>query len=185
MWLPFFKTLHIVGFVAWFAGLFYLVRMFVYHVEALAKPEPERSILARQLSLMEWRAWRIICNPAMNLTWTFGTAMLFVHGREWFLANWWIHVKLVLLLLLTGYHEACKGIIKKLERGEQPFTSFQFRLLNEAPTLFLIGIVLLAVYRNTLNVGYALTGVAGFALLLVIFARLYRKARAKRDGKGT
>ena len=62
MYLQFFKAIHVVGFVAWFAGMFYLVRMFVYHVEAFDKTQPERDILARQFNLMEWRVYKIICN---------------------------------------------------------------------------------------------------------------------------
>ena len=66
--LPLFKALHIVGFVAWFAGMFYLVRMFVYHAESLDKTEPERSILCRQFNIMEGRVYQIICVPGMNIT---------------------------------------------------------------------------------------------------------------------
>ncbi len=179
MLLQLFKSLHIVGFVAWFAGLFYLVRMFVYHVEALAKPQPERDILARQFNLMEWRVYRIILGPAVVLTWACGTVMLFEHGGDWLRENWWMHVKLVLLLLLTGYHHSCKGIIRKLERGEVPFTSFQFRLLNEVPTLLLVAIVLLAVYKNSFNVWYMLAGILGFGGLLFAGAKLYKRSREK------
>ncbi|MBI5917129.1 MAG: CopD family protein [Bacteroidetes bacterium] len=177
MFLLLFKSLHIVGFVAWFAGLFYLVRMFVYHVEALAKPQPDRDILARQLNGMEWRVYRIILGPAVAVTWACGTVMLVEHGWEWLRGNGWMQAKLVLLALLTGYHYACKGIIRKLEVGEVPFTSFQFRLLNEVPTLFLVAIVLLAVYRNSFNVWYALAGIFGFALLLFAGAKLYKRSR--------
>jgi protoporphyrinogen IX oxidase len=174
-----FKSLHIVGFVAWFAGLFYLVRIFVYHVEALAKPQPERDVLASQFNLMEWRVYRIILGPAVVLTWACGTIVLFLHGGDWFRENWWMHIKLLLLVLLTGYHHSCKGIIKKLEQGEVPFTSFQFRLLNEVPTLFLVSIVLLAVFRNSLNAFYAFGGILAFGFLLFAAAKMYRRAREK------
>lgn len=174
-----FKSLHIVGFVAWFAGLFYLVRIFVYHAEALAKPQPERDVLSRQFNLMEWRVYRIILGPAVVLTWACGTAMLFFYGREWLTVNWWMHIKLLLLVLLTGYHHSCKGIIRKMERGEVPFTSFQFRLLNEVPTIFLVAIVLLAVYRNGLNALYAFAGMIAFGFLLFIAAKMYKQRREK------
>ncbi len=174
-----FKSLHIVGFVAWFAGLFYLVRIFVYHAEALAKPQPERDVLSRQFNLMEWRVYRIILGPAVVLTWACGTAMLFIHGWEWLMVNWWMLVKLLLLVLLTGYHHSCKGIIRKMEQGEVPFTSFQFRLLNEVPTIFLVAIVLLAVYRNGLNALYAFGGMIAFGFLLFIAAKLYKQSREK------
>ncbi len=179
MLLPLFKSLHIVGFVAWFAGLFYLVRIFVYHVEALAKPQPERDVLAKQFNIMEWRVYRIILGPAVVLTWACGMAMLFIYGTDWFQENWWMSIKLVLLVLLTGYHHSCKCIIRKLERGEVPFTSFQFRLLNEVPTLLLVPIVLLAVYRNNFNVWYTLAGILGFGGLLFAGAKLYKRSREK------
>lgn len=181
MLLQLFKSLHIVGFVAWFAGLFYLVRMFVYHVEALGKTEPEKGVLSQQFNLMEWRVYRIICNPAMAITWLFGAGMLFIHGYGWLVASWWMQIKLGLLGLLTVYHFWCKGLVKRLETGKMPYTSFQFRLLNEVPTLFLVAIVLLAVYKNAFNVWYALAGMAGFGFLLFAGAKLYKRARMKQN----
>ncbi len=177
MWYFLFKSLHIIGFVAWFAGLFYLVRMFVYDVEAEERPEPERGILKKQFNLMEWRVYRIICNPAMMITWAFGLAMLFWNGLDWLAANGWMHLKLLLLVGLTIYHLWTKRIIKQLESGGLPYSSFQFRLWNEVPTLFLVAIVLLAVYRNTLNFVYAFLGILVFGLLLFLGAKAYKRAR--------
>ncbi|MEL6945933.1 MAG: CopD family protein, partial [Bacteroidota bacterium] len=74
--LYFLKALHVIGFVSWFAGLFYLVRIFVYHVEASEKTEPERSVLTQEFMQMQKRVYKIICNPAMMLTWTAGLGML-------------------------------------------------------------------------------------------------------------
>ena len=178
--IPLFKSLHIVGFTAWFAGLFYLVRMFVYHREAFDKPEPARSILINQHHIMQWRVYKIIMTPAMVLTWTCGTIMLFAYGWEWFVANIWLHWKLGLLFLLTGYHHYCKGIIRRLEKGEAVMTSFQFRLFNELPTLFLLTIVLLAVYRSRLNFLIAFGFILLFALLLFTAAKLYKRHRSKK-----
>lgn len=179
----YFKALHIVGFVTWFAGLFYLVRMFVYHTESREKPEPEQSILTNQFNLMQWRVYKIICTPAMVLTWVCGLAMLFIYGLEWLQSNPWMYIKLMLLILLTGYHFSCKRIIKQLENGESTYTSFQFRLLNELPTLFLLSIVLLAVLKNSLNFLWAFLGVLGFGFLLFFAAKMYKKYR-KRKGEG-
>ncbi len=179
MLLSLFKSLHIIGFVAWFGGMFYLVRMFVYHVEAMDKPQPEKDILSAQFNLMQWRVYKIICNPAIIITWIFGLSMIHIYGLEWLKNNWWMHAKLGLLILLSAYHGYCKGIIKKLEKGEMPFTSFQFRLLNEVPTLFLVAIVLLAVYKNAFNIWYTLGGLVGFGLLMFIFAKAYKKNREK------
>ena len=175
------KALHIIGFVAWFAGLFYLVRMFVYHVESQAKPQPERDILTRQFNLMEWRVYKIICNPAMMITWTAGLTMLFLNGGEWLLANSWMFIKLIFLMLLTGYHLWSKSTIVQLERGQFSFSSWQFRLLNEVPTILLVAIALLAVYRNALNFLYAFIGLIGFMMMLFFGARAYRKSRLAKD----
>lgn len=173
----FLKSFHIVGFVSWFAGLFYLVRMFVYYAEANEKPEPLRAEWKKQYTLMQWRAYKIICNPAMMITWTCGIAMLI--NTPAFLQQGWMHVKLTLLVLLTGYHLYCKGIIKKQENGEKTFGSFGFRLLNELPTLFLVAIVLLAVVKDLLNFIYLFLGIMAFGAALFMSARAYKNHREK------
>lgn len=177
MALYYFKAFHIIGAVAWFAGLFYLVRMFVYHVEADQKPEGLRAAFKDQFGLMESRVYSVICNPAMMITWVCGLIMTILNPAYWQMG--WFHIKFTLLILLTAYHLWCKYTIVKLKKGEKPFTSFQFRLLNELPTLFLVSIVLLGVLQNTLNFAYAFGGVLLFGALLVVFAKLYRK---KREG---
>lgn len=178
--LPLFKALHVFGFVSWFAGLFYLVRIFVYHTEAMKRPEPEKSILIKEFNAMQWRVYKIICNPGMMITWSCGLAMLYLYGIEWLKTQTWMQVKLVLLFALLAYHLHAKKVIQKLENGEGYFTSFQFRLWNELPTLFLLSIALLAVYRNTLNFLYAFVGILAFAFLLVMAARAYRNYREKQ-----
>jgi putative membrane protein len=174
----FFKAMHIIGFVSWFAGLFYLVRIFVYHTEADNKPESVRNEWKREFTLMQWRAYKIIATPAMMITWTFGLAMLTTNPA--LLTQNWIKVKLVLLFLLTGYHLYCKSIIGKLESGQKSFSSFQFRLLNELPTLFLVTIVLLAVVRDMLNFLYLFFGILIFGVLLFIAAKAYKNHRENK-----
>ncbi|WP_435355802.1 protoporphyrinogen oxidase HemJ [Emticicia sp. SJ17W-69] len=172
------KSLHIIGFVSWFAGLFYLVRMFVYHAESADKPESIREDWKKQYTAMQWRVYKIICNPAMMITWTCGILMLV--NTPAFLEQGWMQVKLVFLVLLTTYHLYCKGIISKQESGKTTFTSFQFRLLNELPTLFLVTIVLLAVVKDLLNFIYLFLGVIAFGVTLFFSARAYRKYREGR-----
>ena len=171
------KALHIIGFVSWFAGMFYLVRLFVYHTEAYDKASPEKEILCKQLNIWEWKVYKIICTPAMVITWICGTMMIIDYGMEWFIANTWLHIKLVLLILLSGYQHYCKGLIKKLAVGKTKFTSFQFRLFNELPTLFLISIVLLAVFKNMLNFLYAFIGILITGILLYVIAKMYKNKR--------
>jgi protoporphyrinogen IX oxidase len=171
------KAFHIVGFVSWFAGLFYLVRMFVYHAEADSKPEHLREDWKSEFIKMQNRVYQIICNPAMMITWTCGILMLI--NTPAFLEQGWMQVKIVILVLLTGYHIWCKLTIKKLEKGENSFNSFQFRLFNELPTLFLISIVLLAVVKDLLNFIYLFGGVLIFGFTLYLFAKAYKKHREK------
>ena len=94
-----------------------------------------------------------------------------------------MHVKLVLLIALSAYQAYAKKIIVQLENGKNPFTSFQFRLLNEVPTLFLLSIALLAVFKNTLNFFYAFLGIIGFGIALYLSARAYRNYREQKVGK--
>lgn len=187
----FLKALHVVGFVAWFAGLFYLVRIFVYHEEANDKPIAEKRVLQAQFLLMEWRVYRIICNPAMMITWLAGLGMLALGWWSPLVPNYlspdmgtpgWMHLKLFLLVLLTAYHLWCKRNIILTEQGERPFSSWQYRLLNELPTLFLITISFTAVYgkMGQLNYGYLFGGLLAFIGLLYLGARAYRRARSNR-----
>ena len=175
-----FKIIHIVGFVAWFAGLFYLVRMFVYHTEAYDFEEPKKDILRSQFNLMEWRVYSIICNPAMMITWTFGLLMIYMYGYEWFAINHWLHFKIVLLILMTVYHVYCKSLIKKLEKGKTGFSSTKFRLFNEIPTLFLITITSIAVFKNTTNPFILVASIVGIIVVLVILTKVYKKMRASK-----
>jgi putative membrane protein len=171
----FFKALHIVGFVSWFAGLFYLVRIFVYHAETKEKPVEHRAFMQAEFSLMQGRAYSIIATPAMVITWVCGLVM--IYSSPALLDQNWLRVKLVLLLILTGYHFYCRGIMKNQATGTDKMTSFQFRLLNEFPTLFLVAIVLLAVVRDLLNFSYLFLGILLFGFLLFLAAKAYKKRR--------
>lgn len=175
-----FKSLHIIGFVTWFAGLFYLARIFVYHVEANDKPEIERNILQAQYNIMASRLYKIITNPAMMITWTFGIAMLVMNPV--YLKGGWLHAKLLLVFLLSGYHGYCKGIIKKLEAGKPTLTPFQFRLFNEIPSLFLVAIVLLAVLSRQalLSIHWVFLITTIFGALVYMGAKAYQKKRLKK-----
>ncbi len=170
-----FKTLHIVGFVAWFSGLFYLVRMFVYHREAMDKAEPERSVLCAQFRLMEQRVYKIICNPAMNFTWFCGIGMLVLNPA--YLELPWLHVKLFFLLLLSGYQVYCKRFVIRLEEFAERFDGIHFRIMNEVPTVFLLTIASLAVFRNTINYLYLATGILLFAGMIGFGIYRYKKKR--------
>lgn len=174
------KSLHLIFMVAWFVGLFYLIRLFVYHVEAMDKPEPDNSILTAQYCIMEDRLFRIIMKPAMIGTWICGVAMIVIRGMDYFQVNYWLHAKLLLVFLLSGYTEYAGKMIKKLAKGQKLMSSYRMRLFNEVPTLFLVTIILLAVYKNLLNFGYTIVGIILFAIALILMTRVYRRIRIKK-----
>ena len=173
------KTLHIIGFVAWFAGQFYLVRMFVYHTDAFDDEQPKRDILRTQYELMESRVYKIICTPAMILTWACGIGMIYCYGYEWFKINLWLHWKFIPLLLLSGFHGSCKKWMRQLTEGKTKYSSQQFRLINEFPTVMLFIIVPIAVFRNNTNPIILLVSIVSVVALLIIFTKLYKSIRDK------
>ena len=174
-----FKALHIIGFVAWFSGLFYLVRIFVYYREAEDKSDKERKILQPQFHLMQQRVYKIICNPAMMITWIGGIGMISIYGLDWLMleGNNWLRVKLVLVLLMTIYHLYCKRYISHLKNGTDSLNPFQLRLMNEVPTLLLFAIVIFAVFKNGANSLLVLGCTIGFGIILYVFTKWYKKVR--------
>ena len=174
------KTIHIVGFTAWFAGLFYLVRIFVYHSEAFEQEEPKRSILIDQYKLMEGRVYKIICTPAMVITWICGLGMIHLYGMEWFKVNTWLHIKLLLLIILSGYQGYAKGIMRKLANETSTWTSYRLRLFNEVPTVILLSISILAVFKNGTDLVKAFFSIFVFGIVLVIFTKLYKRLRENK-----
>jgi len=164
VWYSAFKSLHLIGVVSWMAGMFYLVRIMVNHAMAFEQQEPERSILARQFSVMEWKAYNIILKPAVVMSWSFGTAMLCI--QPLWLQQGWMQVKLLFLVLLTGYTHYCKSHIRQLEAGPSHFTHLHYRALNEVPTIFLAGIVFLAVFKDGINYWALYGGLTAFIGLI-------------------
>lgn len=133
------KALHIISFTAWMAGMFYLPRLFIYHVKAEKGGE-----LSETLKVMERRLLRIIINPAMILTFAFGLWLVML-TEAW--TGGWFHAKMTLLLLLTAFHGFCAVARKQFERDANTRSEKFYRIANEVPTLLLIGIVFLAVLK--------------------------------------
>jgi protoporphyrinogen IX oxidase len=182
-----FKSFHIVAFTAWFAGLFYLPRLFVYHAEANEQPETVRDILRDQYALMEKRLYSIIMTPAMLVTIAMAVGMLVKAPA--LLHEPWLHVKLGLVVILIGYHHFCKRIMKKLAAGETPLTAQQFRWMNEFPTFFLVVIVMLAIFKNDIPrdaTGYVVVLMAvAFAASIQLYARKRRLDRERATLEAT
>lgn len=176
-----FKALHIIGFVAWFAGLFYLPRIFVYHIEILARKNSSESdqAMATQYTLMEERLFKIIMRPAMVITFVGGIGMLIINPD--YLTQGWLQAKLILILLLAGYNDYLPKIIRKLKDGKIPMTSERMRLFNEVPTLILVTISLLAVFRGALPWWQIVLIVIGLVIFIVGASKLYRRVRARNN----
>lgn len=171
------KALHIIFVVTWFAGLFYIVRLFIYDVEAKDKPEPERTILSEQFRIMQKRLWFGITWPSAILTWIFGLWLLF--NNIDFLKMPWFHVKLAAVLLLTAYHFSCGYILNQLKNNTCTYTSGQLRVWNEVATLFLVTIVFVVEIQHAFNWIWGLVGLIIFTIVLMIAIKAYKKIRAK------
>ncbi|MEW6496936.1 MAG: protoporphyrinogen oxidase HemJ [Cyanobacteriota bacterium] len=173
-----FKAFHLIGVVVWFAGLFYIVRLFVYHAEASQEPEPAQTILKNQYELMEKRLYNIITTPGMVVTVAMAIGLLTTEPEV--LKSGWLHIKLAFVAALLAYHFYCGRIMKQLAAGECNWTGQQFRALNEAPTILLLVIVLLAVFKNNLPTDITGWVVAGMIVAMAASIHLYAKKR-KRD----
>ncbi len=171
------KAFHIIGFVAWFAGLFYWLRIFVYLAEALEREEPARAILFEQFTRMERRVYSIITVPAMLLTWGCGIAMLAINPA--YLAQPWLQVKLFLLVALSSFQAFAKTYVRRLEASPATTNVERLRLMNEVPTVFLLAIVLLAVLRNSLTALAAFGIVLALIIGLGVGLRYYRGYRTR------
>ena len=169
------KALHIIAFTCWFAGLFYVVRLFIYNTEAREKPDNE--LLIAQLSLMQTRLWRGITNPAMVLTLVFGLWLAHLYAQLYGGMSTWLIVKLILVGLLVGYHHVLGRIHRKILEGTSSWSSKSLRILNEGATLFLVAIDFVAVLKNGLTLKLAGSILGVFLRLLVGGFLLYQKVR--------
>lgn len=171
------KAVHIVFIVTWFAGLFYMPRLFVYIVEAYNKSEPEQSIILKQLTMMASRLWYGITWPSAIITLGMGTALL-INQPEW-LQQGFMHVKLSLVFLLYGYHGSLQYLMNQTKKGKLKFSSQQLRLWNEVATLFLISIVFIIVLKDSLSMIWGLIGLLIITFLIMAGIKLYKNLRKK------
>ncbi len=138
LWL---KALHLIFMVTWFAGLFYLPRLFVYHSQAKHADEIAR------FKVMEKKLLWAITTPGGVLTLLFGGAMIAMYGIDWFFAQRWLHYKLIFVAILIGFHVYCIKLTNELAREETKRSEKFYRIINEIPVLPLFAIILLAVLR--------------------------------------
>ena len=174
------KALHIIFVVTWFAGMFYVVRLFIYNTEANQKPEPERSILQEQLSVMSRRLWFGITWPSAVLTLLFGPWVMLTGEWQNILgtaAGKWLLVKLVFVILLYIYHFTLHRIYRQEEKGVFLYSSQQLRVWNEVATIFLVTIVMLATVKQSMSWLWGVAGLLGFVILLMSAIRIYKSLR--------
>ncbi len=172
------KAIHIIFVVSWMAGLFYLVRLFIYHTEAKERPEAEQKILFPQFEMMERKLLNIITTPAMLLTLVAGIWMVFVQP-SW-LQQSWLQVKLGFVLGLIVYHFICQNMMQQMRKGIFKFTSTQLRIWNEVATILLFAIVFLAVLKNAVSWIYGVIGLLVFSLIIMSAVKIYKYYRLKK-----
>lgn len=182
------KALHIIFIVTWFAGLFYIVRLFIYHAEANDKIEPEKSILIKQYKIMQFRLWYIITWPSFILTMILGPWLLIQHHLEYLTLEYiqkndiWMYIKLGFVLILAIYHLITHKIYRQLQKDEVTWNSMKLRLWNEVATVLLVVIVFLVVYQR-LNFYKGVIAFFAMVILLMLATKLYKKMREKNDKK--
>jgi putative membrane protein len=135
-----FKAFHLITMVAWFAGIFYLPRLFVYHAESAD------DISLARFKVMERRLYYGIMTPSMILTLIFGTAIL-TYNISYYEHATWLHMKLSLVALLVCYHLYCGRLLKQFALGQNTHSPLFYRWFNEFPVLILIPVILLAVFK--------------------------------------
>ena len=171
------KAFHIIFVVCWFAGLFYIVRLFVYYAEAQLKSDIEKEILSNQYQIMTNRLWHIITFPAGVLATVFGVWMLVENPA--LLQMPWMHVKLLFVVLLWLYHFKCQQFVKQIKNKNLTKTSSFFRIWNEGATIILFSVVFLVILKSAINWIFGVVGIFVLALLLTLGFKFYKKMREK------
>ncbi len=177
-WYPVIKALHIIFMVTFFAGTFYIVRLFIYHQEARWKPEPARTILVQQFTLMERRLWYFITWPSVVLMTLFGLMLLWMNPG--LLKQPWMHAKLGLIALLLAYHGVTHRLFLRIQRNLLQWGSMRLRLWNEGPTLILFAVVFLVSIKR-LQWYYGVVGLLVLGAIIALGINQYRRKRQRTD----
>ncbi len=171
-----FKSLHIISIVTWFAGLFYMPRLFIYYAEAMEKEEPSRTILTEQFKIMQRRLWFGITIPSSIMAPTFALYLL----TPWkILETDWLILKLIFVTGLYAYQYYLHCIFKEQRKNISRHSSMKLRLINEIATIFLVAIVFLVVMKDSVSFIYGIIGLIFLVAILVLGIFCYRKLRSK------
>lgn len=171
------KALHLIFVITWFAGLFYIVRLFIYQIEASQKPSPDKEILGEQLKIMANRLWYIITWPSAILTLIFAGTLLYLNSG--LLNIPWMQVKLGFVILLYLYHFKCHQIYKQLQNGIIKYSSNYMRLFNEGATIILFSVVFLVIVRHEVNWIFGVVGIISLSVILMLLVKIYKRFREK------
>jgi len=167
--------------VSWFAGLFYMPRLFIYHTESQEKEAELARQFSLQFQIMEKKLWTIITTPAMVLTLITGITLLWLNPG--FLHQGWMHIKLLMVVLLLAYHFYTYKKYKELQSNIFTWNSNQLRMWNEGATLLLVSIVFLVVLKDSLSWIWGLLGLILLGIILTLAIRLYRLSRLKNKAE--
>lgn len=176
----YFKAIHVIFVVTWFAGLFYMPRLLIYNVEANDKEPSVKEALQSQFKIMMRRLWYGITWPSAIITLIFGLTLLIKGGWLTILfrqEGLWLLLKLILVIFLYGYHLTTHSIFKQQLIGTFKYTSQQLRMWNEIATVFLICIVMLVIVKQGISLIWGLVGTILFVIVLMLAIRIYKKLR--------
>ena len=173
------KALHLIFVITWFAGLFYIVRLFVYQIEAAAKPSPEKEILQRQYKIMTYRLWYIITWPSAVLASLFAFALLYLNPG--LIQLDYMQVKFGFVFLLYIYHGYCHRIYLDLQNDEIKYTSNFMRIWNEGATIILFSVVFLIIAKDAINWIYGTIGIILFSIIIMLGFKMYKRIRQRNN----
>ena len=166
------KTIHLIAVVCWFAGLFYMGRLFIYHKEAEKKEKIEKNILQNQYKIMANRLMYIITWPSTIITSFFGFYMLYENSS--LISLNWMKVKLVFVFILISYTFITQALLNQLNKNKIKFSDFTLRLWNEIATLLLISIISLAVLKSSISWLNSILIFIAIGITLMLLIRLYK-----------
>ena len=171
------KSFHLIFDITWFAGLFYIPRLFVYQIEAFHKPSPEKEILGKQLKLMAKRLWNIITWPSAILATIFAIWLIIL--QPLWLQEPWMQVKLGFVVLLIIYHLKTHQYFKQLQRDEVKKSSSYMRLWNEGATFILFAVVFLIILKSAIDWVFGIIGMIVLGILIMLGFKIYKNIRSK------
>ncbi len=171
------KAFHLIFVITWFAGLFYIPRLFVYQIEAYHKSSPEKEILGKQLKLMAKRLWFIITWPSAVLALSFGLSLFYINPYLFFQP--WMQVKLAFVVLLVIYHLATHRYFKQLQADNVKKSSSYMRMWNEGATFILFAVIFLVILKSAINWIWGVIGIFVLGILIMLGFKFYKRFREK------